>query len=212
MPATRRKRILYLALAALCLGTPEIVAQSSPADGAPSRFVQTQPAQSGSLAGRLTNLHSAPLAGVSIVLRNQSTGAEARTTTAKNGAFRFASLDAGDYTLEADAAQLGHGRLEGILVTGGAESRVQAALNFEPVAPLLLEASAPAQIAAPPKAAANLAYDSSASPAAAPSVAPRVPAQTPISTAETAAAVQPPVFPRPHLSISASQLIASVEN
>ena len=87
-------------------------------------------------------LHSAPLAGVQVVLRNQATGTAAQTTTAKNGAFSFASLDAGEYTLEADAPQLGQGRLEGILINGGMEARVQAAIRFEPTAPALLEAAA----------------------------------------------------------------------
>jgi hypothetical protein len=167
MPQARQNWIPWLLLGALCLSARTVAsaqsAQTDPADSpsqrldsppphlapAPQRFVQVQTPQSGSLAGRLTNLHSAPLAGVSVVLRNQATGAESRTTTGKNGAFRFASLDAGEYTLEADAAQLGHGRLEEILVTGGAESRVQAAMNFEPAPPALLEAAAPTQIAGP---------------------------------------------------------------
>ena len=88
----------------------------------------------------------------SVVLRNQATGAEVHAITAKNGAFRFASLDAGEYTLEADAPQLGHGRLEGILVTGGAEARVQAAMRFEAPSPALVEAATPNPIAAPPLA------------------------------------------------------------
>ena len=127
-------------------------AQSDPVDSPPpQRIVQLQTPQSGSLTGRLTNIHSAPLAGISVVLRNRATGVEVHATTGKNGAFRFASLDAGSYTLDADAAQFGHGRLEEILVTGGVESRLQAAMNFEPAPPALLEASAaPPQIVRPP--------------------------------------------------------------
>jgi hypothetical protein len=90
-----------------------------------------QSAQSGSLMGKLTDLHSAPLVGVAVVVRNEATGAEARTTTAKNGSYRFAGLDVGAYTLEAESAQLGHGRLEGIYVSAGHEARVQAAMEFE---------------------------------------------------------------------------------
>jgi Carboxypeptidase regulatory-like domain len=97
----------------------------------------------GSLSGRLTDLHSAPLSGVSIVLHNQITGAELRTTTAKNGVFHFASLDVGDYMLEVDEPRLGRGRLDGIVVTGGMESRVQAAMQFEPISPALLAESSP---------------------------------------------------------------------
>ena len=65
-------------------------------------------------------------------------------------------LDAGEYTLEADAPQLGHGELEGILVTGGAEARVQAAMQFEPTAPRVLEAAAPSEIPARPLPAASM--------------------------------------------------------
>ena len=42
----------------------------------------------GSLTGKLTDLHSSPLAGATVVLRNQSTGAETRTITAKDGVYR----------------------------------------------------------------------------------------------------------------------------
>ena len=91
-----------------------------------------QSAQSGSLAGRLTDLYSAPLEGVPVVLRNQATGAETRATTAKNGSYRFIGLDVGEYTLEAESPQLGHGRLDGILVIAGHEARLQTAMEFEP--------------------------------------------------------------------------------
>ncbi|MGA9062061.1 MAG: carboxypeptidase-like regulatory domain-containing protein, partial [Terracidiphilus sp.] len=149
MAETRQNWIQWLAFGALCLNAcAAAFAQPSPADSPPPNSVQIQSPPSGSLAGRLTDLHSAPLAGVSVVLRNVATGAEAHTTTAKNGAFHFASLDAGEYTLEADAAQLGHGRLEGILITGGIEARVQAAMRFEP--------AAPTQIAAPSIPAASM--------------------------------------------------------
>ncbi|MGA3069659.1 MAG: carboxypeptidase-like regulatory domain-containing protein [Terracidiphilus sp.] len=85
----------------------------------------------GVIAGKLTDLHSAPLDGVTVVVRNEATGAEARTTTARNGSYRFTGLDAGEYTLEAESAQLGRGRLEGIFVAAGHEARVQTAIQFE---------------------------------------------------------------------------------
>jgi hypothetical protein len=91
-------------------------------------------AGTGALAGRLTDIHSAPLDGATVVLRNESTGAEAHTRTGKNGSYRFAGLVAGNYTLEAESS-LGRGRLEGILVTAGSEARVQAAMEFEPGPP-----------------------------------------------------------------------------
>src|SRR3984957_5615585 len=146
MADASRKKIQLLLVAALCLGAHTAVfAQSAPvqsdlAQSPPQHSVQIQSPQSGSLAGRLTDLHSAPLAGVTLVLHNQATGAEIRTSTSKNGVFRFPSLDAASYTLDADAAKLGHGRLEGIVVTGGVESRVQAAMVFEPAPPPLLQA------------------------------------------------------------------------
>jgi hypothetical protein len=86
---------------------------------------------SGSLEGKLTDLHSAPLDGATVVVRNEATGAEARTTTARNGTYRFTGLDAGEYTLEAESAQLGHGRVEGIVVAAGHAARVQTAIQFE---------------------------------------------------------------------------------
>jgi len=87
---------------------------------------------SGAITGKLTDLHSAPLDGVTVVVRNEATGVEARTTTARNGSYRFAGLDAGEYTLEAESAQLGRGGLEGIFVAAGHEARVQTAIQFEP--------------------------------------------------------------------------------
>ena len=167
MAEARRNWIRWLVLGALCLSVQALVlAQSNLGGSQPQHSVHVQAPQSGSLAGRLTDLHSAPLAGVSIVLRNQSTGAEVRATTGRNGAFRFVSLDAGDYMLDADAAQLGHGQLEGILITGGAESRVQAAMQFKPVAPALLEAVAPIPISVPPNVSMQLPLNASLPPAA----------------------------------------------
>ena len=61
-----------------------------------------QSARSGSLAGRLTDLHSAPQEGATIILRNRATGAETHAITARNGSDRFTGLEAGEYTLEAE--------------------------------------------------------------------------------------------------------------
>ena len=206
MAEARRNWIRWLVLGALCLSARALIpAQSNPPDSPPEHFVQVQSPQSGSLAGRLTDLHSAPLAGVSIVLRNQSTGAEVRAITARNGAFRFASLDAGEYMLDADAAQLGHGQLEGILVTGGVESHIQAALNFEPAAPVLLEATAPAQVAAPPMVAAHVPLNASVPPAATQPLARLLQPQ-----AATVASATPPTPLRPALSTSSPNLVASI--
>jgi hypothetical protein len=153
----------WFAAGVLWLGAcGSVRAQTVLTDPAPMHGIEIQAPPSGSLAGRLTNLQSAPLAGVSVILRNQATGAEVRLVTGKNGGFRLARLQAGEYTLEADEPQLGHGRLEGILVTGGMEARVQAALRFEPAAPeirpteLAEAAAAPSGIAVPPRTAATM--------------------------------------------------------
>jgi hypothetical protein len=92
---------------------------------------QSRPIQTGALSGKLTDLYSAPLGGVSLVLRNVATGAQTRTTTARNGAYRFGALDAGEYTMEAQSLRLGIGRVEGIVVAPGHEVRVQTALQLE---------------------------------------------------------------------------------
>lgn len=93
--------------------------------------MHAQSTRSGSLTGKLTDLHSAPLARASVVLRNQATGAEMRTTTTRNGEYRFTALDAGTYTIEADSGRVGHGRLSGILVSAGHDARVQTAMQFD---------------------------------------------------------------------------------
>jgi hypothetical protein len=89
-----------------------------------------QSTESGSLAGKLTDLHSAPVDGATVLVRNQTTGVESRTTTTKNGAFRFSVLGPGEYTLEAESSRLGRGRLESIVVDADHEARVQAAIEF----------------------------------------------------------------------------------
>ena len=127
MAGVRRSWTRPLAVAMLCgfMSMGQVVAaQAVPAESGAS-------GAGGSLAGKLTDLHSAPLDGATVVLRNEATGAEARATTARNGTYRFTGLDSGEYTLEADSAQLGTGRVEGIFVSAGHEARVQTAIQFE---------------------------------------------------------------------------------
>jgi hypothetical protein len=102
-------------------------------------FAQSAQNELGALTGKLTDLHSNPLPGVTVILRNEATGAEASTTTATNGTYRFSGLEQGEYSLEARSTQLGHGRLDEIVVSAGHEARVQAAMEFEqlPPAPVL---------------------------------------------------------------------------
>lgn len=133
-------------LAALCMGA------AAPLCG------QTSPTGAGALSGKLTDLHSAPLAGVRVVLRNVITGTESLTTTAKNGTYRFRALDSGEYTLEAESANLGNGRLEGIVIASGHEARVQTAIQLvlRPSVPQLAEAEPAAAIPTLASATAKL--------------------------------------------------------
>ncbi len=85
-------------------------------------------APGGTIAGKLTDIHSRPLDGVTVTLRSSLTGAQARTVTGKGGAYRFTSLAPGEYALEADSPQLGTGNAKGIQVFEGHESRVQTAV------------------------------------------------------------------------------------
>ncbi|MFZ0746202.1 MAG: carboxypeptidase-like regulatory domain-containing protein, partial [Terracidiphilus sp.] len=88
---------------------------------------------SGSLSGRLTDLDSKPLSGVTVTVRNEDTGAEAQSITSASGTYRFKELGSGTYILEAESPGLGWGRVDGIEVDAGHESRVQSALEFEPL-------------------------------------------------------------------------------
>ena len=143
--AVPRARLIYqLSAAALCLGACTLApAQSTP---------------SGALAGKLTDLHSAPLAGVTVILRNQTTGAETRTITAQNGSYRFATLPAGQYIIEAESTQLGQGLLQGIQINPGHESRVQAAmqLSTSPILAIKTPQLPPPAIPPPATSAPNL--------------------------------------------------------
>jgi hypothetical protein len=108
------------------------------------------PAGLASLSGKLTNLNSMPMGGVTLVLRNPATGFESRTTTEKNGAYRFVGLAAGQYTLEALSDRLGRGQLQEIWVGAGQQAHVQAAMDFEPLpSQPVLAATKPVPQAAP---------------------------------------------------------------
>jgi len=172
------------------------VAQSLPAQSPPPRSVHIRSVQSGSLAGRLTDLRSAPLQNVSLVLRNQTTGAELHATTGKNGAFRFTSLDSGVYTLEADTGESGQAHLEGIFVTAGTEARLQAAIQFEPVVRSQAESPAQARTAEPSIAARVDAASSG-------------PAAAPVSPAKPALAIASPIRPPDTFAPSQGALAAS---
>jgi len=218
MAEARRNWRTWCAVGALSLGACGVVrAQTVAADPAPLQGIQIQTPASGSLAGRLTDLHSAPLAGVEVVLHNQATGAEVRAVTAKNGGFRFGELEAGEYTLEADEPQLGHGELDGILVTGGMEARVQAAMHFEAPAPEPVEAAVPGEIATPARTTATMPLEALATltalrPAAAaiPRPAAVTPVLPPASVWHATPALLPAEVSRAALSTSTPQMAAMI--
>jgi hypothetical protein len=110
-----------LAVAVLFFSATAAIFTQSPVSGS-----------TGSLTGRLTDLHFKPLDRVTVTVRNKATRAEARAITQKNGTYRFSGLEPGEYTLAAESSQLGHGQIEGIVVTIGYEARVQVALHLEP--------------------------------------------------------------------------------
>jgi hypothetical protein len=121
MAGVRRKWTKTLAVALLLMGAGTATLAQSP--------------ETASLSGKLTDLYSKPLEGVAVVLRNQATGAEARTTTTKNGSYRIGGLEPGEYTLEAESLRLGRGQVKDIVVSAGYEARVQTAMEFEPLTP-----------------------------------------------------------------------------
>src|SRR5579863_8928078 len=92
---------------------------------------QPRPPSNGALAGRLTDIHSAPLENMTITLRNAVTGAEVRTTTEHGGKYHFTGLAQGEYVLTAKGAG-GTGRVDGIFIAAGHEQRVQAAMDLVP--------------------------------------------------------------------------------
>ena len=146
----RRKNWLLVLLALVATLCPLASAQTFPAQIIPN-------GPSGILTGKLTDLYSTPLADATLTVRNQATGAQVQLTTRKNGAFRIAGLAPGVYTVEAATARLGRGHLEGIVVPAGQETRVLAAMEFEPGPTEAVSAlpvpAAVASVAAPPSAA-----------------------------------------------------------
>jgi hypothetical protein len=118
-----------LAVAALLMGAGAVFFAQS------AQPRPTEKSTTGSLSGKLTDLYSKPLEGVPVVVRNQATGEEARTTTTKNGIYRFSGLTPGEYSVTAESPQLGRGQLQDIVVDAGYEARVQTAMALEPLPP-----------------------------------------------------------------------------
>jgi hypothetical protein len=112
-------------IAALAMGAETVLFAQMP------RTQSIEDGATGSLAGRLTDLHSNPLGGVTVVLRNPATSAEARTTTTNKGAYIFDGLEPGEYTLTAESPELGRGEVESIVVVAGYSARVDIALDVK---------------------------------------------------------------------------------
>jgi hypothetical protein len=119
--------------------------------------VSAQSPPVGSLSGKLTDLHSKPLDGATLVLRNAATGSVARTTSAKNGAYRFSGLEPGEYSLEAANPELGRGQLRGIFISAGHEARIQAAVELERSPQESIARQAPVRVIATPSNTAQSA-------------------------------------------------------
>jgi Carboxypeptidase regulatory-like domain len=115
----------------------------------------------GSLTGRLTDLHSRPVDGAILVLRNAATGAVAQTTTAKNGTYRFMGLAPGEYTLVT-----GSGHLDGIFISAGHEARMQAAFDPDRREPALPGEVHQASVRSEPTLSPKRAEPSTAAPIA----------------------------------------------
>ncbi|HEY9127631.1 MAG TPA: carboxypeptidase-like regulatory domain-containing protein, partial [Acidobacteriaceae bacterium] len=96
-------------------------------------------AETGSLDGRLTDTHSLPLAQAQIVLHNLATGVVTRAITGKNGGYHLSGLGPGEYRLEADLTEFGHGAVDGILISAGHATRMRAALHMELTPPPSIE-------------------------------------------------------------------------
>jgi hypothetical protein len=122
----------------------------------------------GSISIRLTDLYSKPIEGVVVTLRNRSTGAVARASAMKNGVYRFAGLEPGDYMLGALSPRLGFGELDDIEILAGGESRIQAAILFGHRAH-----EAPASIARRSESVSSPLTGSETAPAEAPVVHPQ---------------------------------------
>ena len=92
--------------------------------------------ETGTLDGKLTDTRSVPLSEAVVVVHNLSTRATARAVTSKSGAYHFNGLGPGEYSLEAELPALGNGptgrgSVDGILISAGHATRVQAALLME---------------------------------------------------------------------------------
>ena len=92
-----------------------------------------QALSNGAIAGTLTDIRSAPLANMTVTLRNALTGAAVQTTTTRGGRYHFSGLPQGDYVLTATGLG-GTGKVDGIFIAAGHEQHVQTAIALAPSA------------------------------------------------------------------------------
>ena len=85
----------------------------------------------GSLDGKLTDWNSLPLSQAAVLVKNLATGATTRGVTGKNGRYHFTGLGPGEYSLQAEVLSLGKGEVDGIFISAGHATRVQAALVLQ---------------------------------------------------------------------------------
>lgn len=91
-----------------------------------------QQSATGSLVGKLTDTYSKPVEGASVILHNETTGAEFQFTTTRGGNYRFDSLAVGEYSLLA-TSRTGQGQVRGVVILAGHESRLRTAIQFSPI-------------------------------------------------------------------------------
>jgi len=123
--AAGRSWARVLVVAALLMGAETTLLTQKP------RTQSMEDGATGSIAGKLTDLHSNPLGGVTIVLRNSATSAEARTTTTNKGAYVFPGLEPGEYRLTAESAKLGRGEVESVMVIAGRDAHIDTAVEVK---------------------------------------------------------------------------------
>ena len=80
--------------------------------------------QTGAITGNFSNPASVPLAGLTVILRNEVTGAETRTATDAGGSYAFSGLEPGKYSVEAASDDLVEVELGDVAVEAGSETRM----------------------------------------------------------------------------------------
>ncbi|HKP73237.1 MAG TPA: TonB-dependent receptor, partial [Pyrinomonadaceae bacterium] len=88
-----------------------------------------QVSSTGSLAGSVTDQAGAVVAGASVVVKNNATGAETTVTTADNGTFNVPSLTAGTYTVNITAQGFKQSNVRDVKIDVGSPSSINVAME-----------------------------------------------------------------------------------